>query len=315
MITFTSTTTLSQDIRVQQFLVGTNKSAVIGSPGSLEHGPGHASVPGEEKRSKTSVAALAKPTTALQRRVQENDTRPKIILSSQYPVRRLASILAKPNNTTKWSRVTIGYRHRCGWAWSFVTLPPCWPSSSSCCRRILPTLLAGFGDGLPGVSTTPPCPIQSQLGMASLVRHRPRQSMVSIICQVIPIVDAPGQAGYQDKRHTRFLYALWMASRASLMVTPLRFRAVTSIPRGKCKSILLTGGLVRCSFKIEGSSTVEELLLIFLWQYLVLAYRFFERHHRREATYHPVFCVSTASSRSIPSASETILLIYDLSQD
>lgn len=64
--------------------------------------------------------------------------------------------------------------------------------------------------------------------------------------------------------HTRFLYALWMASRASLMVTPLRLRADTSSPSGKWRSIFLTGGVVKCSFSMLGSSTVLELLLIFL---------------------------------------------------
>lgn len=56
-----------------------------------------------------------------------------------------------------------------------------------------------------------------------------------------------------------------MASRASLIVTPFRLRAVTSLPNGKCRSIFLTGGLVNGSFRIAGSSTVAELLLIFLY--------------------------------------------------
>lgn len=63
---------------------------------------------------------------------------------------------------------------------------------------------------------------------------------------------------------TRFLYALWMASMASLMVTPLRFLAVTSIPKGKCRSIFLTGGFVKCILRIEGSSIDMGLELIFL---------------------------------------------------
>lgn len=51
---------------------------------------------------------------------------------------------------------------------------------------------------------------------------------------------------------------------ASLIVTPRRFRAVTSMPSGKCRSILLTGGLVRCSLRMSLSSIVLEEVLIFL---------------------------------------------------
>ena len=63
---------------------------------------------------------------------------------------------------------------------------------------------------------------------------------------------------------TRFLLALWMASRASLMVTPLRYRAVIFMPREVTRSIRLTGGSVRCFVRISLSSTWEEDVLIFL---------------------------------------------------
>lgn len=55
-----------------------------------------------------------------------------------------------------------------------------------------------------------------------------------------------------------------MASSASLIVTPLRLRAVTSRPRGKCRSIFLIGGVVRSFFSSSLSSTVDGEVLIFL---------------------------------------------------
>lgn len=64
--------------------------------------------------------------------------------------------------------------------------------------------------------------------------------------------------------HTLFLNCLWMASNASLIVTPLRFRAVTSSPSGKCRSIFLIGGSVSIFFKISRSSTVDGEVLTFL---------------------------------------------------
>lgn len=48
------------------------------------------------------------------------------------------------------------------------------------------------------------------------------------------------------------------------MVTPLRFRAVTSSPSGKCRSIFFTGGVVSSFLRISLSSTVEGDVLIFL---------------------------------------------------
>jgi hypothetical protein len=47
-------------------------------------------------------------------------------------------------------------------------------------------------------------------------------------------------------------------------VTPLRFRAVTSRPRGKCRSIFLTGGVTRNILRISLSSIVEGEVLSFL---------------------------------------------------
>ena len=46
-----------------------------------------------------------------------------------------------------------------------------------------------------------------------------------------------------------------MASSASLIVTPFKFRAVTSRPVGKRKSIFLTGGVVRSFFNTSLSSS------------------------------------------------------------
>lgn len=48
------------------------------------------------------------------------------------------------------------------------------------------------------------------------------------------------------------------------MVTPLRFRAVTSNPKGKWRSIFLTGGVVSSFLRMSFSSTVDGDLLIFL---------------------------------------------------
>lgn len=63
---------------------------------------------------------------------------------------------------------------------------------------------------------------------------------------------------------TFFLNCLWMASSASLMVTPLRFRAVTSRPRGKWRSIFLMGGVTSSFLRTAGSSTVEGEAFSFL---------------------------------------------------
>ena len=63
---------------------------------------------------------------------------------------------------------------------------------------------------------------------------------------------------------TFFLNCLWMASMASLMVTPLRFRAVTSRPSGKWRSIFLMGGVVRSFLRTSLSSMDVGDVLIFL---------------------------------------------------
>lgn len=63
---------------------------------------------------------------------------------------------------------------------------------------------------------------------------------------------------------TFFLNCLWMASSASLMVTPLRLRAVTSRPKGKCRSIFLMGGLQRSFLRTSLSSMEEGAVLSFL---------------------------------------------------
>ena len=69
---------------------------------------------------------------------------------------------------------------------------------------------------------------------------------------------------------TFFLNCLWIASNASLIVTPFRFRAVTSSPSGKCRSIFLTGGVVKNFFKASFSSTVEGDVLSFLRELLLM---------------------------------------------
>lgn len=143
-------------------------------------------------------------------------------------------------------------------------LPSC--SSSSCRHRNRSrwVLIAG---GRPTVSMTRPCPIQSQPSKACRVRHRPVRRQHTHSTTRVP--ERLGKRTHKkntwNSLRTRFLYALWMASRASLIVTPFRLRAVTSLPNGKCRSIFLTGGLVNGSFRIAGSSTVAELLLIFLY--------------------------------------------------
>ena len=68
----------------------------------------------------------------------------------------------------------------------------------------------------------------------------------------------------KDPRLTLFLFGLCMASNASLMVTPLRFRATTVMPRGNSISIFLTGGVVSIFLRISLSSTDVEDELIFL---------------------------------------------------
>lgn len=71
------------------------------------------------------------------------------------------------------------------------------------------------------------------------------------------------------KLRTLFLNCLWMASRASLMVTPFMFLAVTSRPSGKCRVIFLTLGVHNGKARYDGSSTVDGDLLSFLSSELV----------------------------------------------
>jgi hypothetical protein len=67
-----------------------------------------------------------------------------------------------------------------------------------------------------------------------------------------------------EESQTFFRNCLWMASSASLIVTPFRFRAVTSRPSGKWRSIFLTGGVVSIFFRYSLSSTVFGDLFSFL---------------------------------------------------
>ena len=104
-------------------------------------------------------------------------------------------------------------------------------------------------------STILPCPTRNQQVQAILVRRRP-ESEILVYSNFLLLI--------HSMLLTFFLNCLWMASKASLIVTPLRLRAVTSRPRGKCRSIFLTGGLVRNFFKASFSSTVAGEVLSFL---------------------------------------------------
>jgi hypothetical protein len=63
---------------------------------------------------------------------------------------------------------------------------------------------------------------------------------------------------------TFFLSCLWIASNASLIVTPFKLRAVTSRPKGNCKSTFLTRGSHRGFLRTSLSSTVEGDVFTFL---------------------------------------------------
>lgn len=86
--------------------------------------------------------------------------------------------------------------------------------------------------------------------------------LLELIVGLDSVSTAP--AGIATGKLTLFLNCLWMASSASLIVTPLRFRAVTSSPRGKWRSIFLTGGVVSIFLRCSLSSTVVGDVLIFL---------------------------------------------------
>jgi hypothetical protein len=83
---------------------------------------------------------------------------------------------------------------------------------------------------------------------------------------------------------------------------------VTSMPNGKWRSILFTGGFVRCSERISFSSTVPEDVLIFLLRGCGIRVSFWgevgDGRHDEGDAYHPVLCVSGASSSSVFDASE-----------
>ena len=126
---------------------------------------------------------------------------------------------------------------------------PC--SSSSCCPpRVRLRLWKGV---LSDSSTTLPCPTRTQPGMVLLARLQP-----------IELISARSRTAQRTSRHTLFLNCLCIASSASLMVTPFRFRATTSIPVGNLRSIFLTGGLVSIFLRTPGSSIELEDWLIFL---------------------------------------------------
>lgn len=122
---------------------------------------------------------------------------------------------------------------------------------------------------------------------------------------------------------TRFLNCLWMASNASLMVTPFMFRATTSRPSGKCRVIDLSLGSVSGSFSTDGSSTVVGDLFSFLESHLLARVQTKKARHSypdhggpddnsaerlRESngmrlSYQLSFCVSIEMSMCLPSFS------------
>lgn len=93
------------------------------------------------------------------------------------------------------------------------------------------------------------------------------------------------------------------------MVTPFRFLAVTSRPKGKCRSIFLTGGSVRCFLRIDGSSTVLVEVLIFLSSYQYLNIQADRQPCGGDGmNYQLVFCVSGATESFVPSFSGGLLI-------
>ena len=109
----------------------------------------------------------------------------------------------------------------------------------------------------PAVSTIHLYPIRNLLAPVVLVHHRPGYRLSQILFTNEDVVRG-------EPKVTFFLNCLWIASSASLIVTPLRFRAVTSRPSGKCRSIFLTGGLVRNFLRTSFSSKVAGEVLSFL---------------------------------------------------
>lgn len=84
--------------------------------------------------------------------------------------------------------------------------------------------------------------------------------LVILLLWVVSLVDQ-----VEDKYEllTFFFSGLWIASSASRMVTPFRFRAVTMMPVGNWRSILLIKGVVR-GFLTSTWSIVPGDVLIFL---------------------------------------------------
>jgi hypothetical protein len=110
-----------------------------------------------------------------------------------------------------------------------------------------------------------------------------------------------------------------MASNASLIVTPFRFRAVTSSPRGKWRSIFLTGGsvsiflrelfsgssidigdlLIRLNIMTHQSSFYQNVRKLSQGQGMARTSEAFQS----KCTYQFSFCVSLAIFSSFPSFS------------
>jgi hypothetical protein len=102
-------------------------------------------------------------------------------------------------------------------------------------------------------------PTRNRLGMASRTRHLPA-------AEISMLLGTTADADGKKEILTRFLNCLWMASNASLMVTPFMFRATTSRPSGKCRVIFLTLGRHNGSFRTAGSSTLVGDSFSFLWK-------------------------------------------------
>lgn len=145
-------------------------------------------------------------------------------------------------NAKEWTRT----RSSC-LMFSKPILPPyssCSFSNSSAVQHLL------WLDVPSDVSTTPLDPIQSLSGMVLRARHRPYKSAL--------------KTSMHMRLLTFFLNCLCIASSASFIVTPFRFRAETSRPNGKCRSIFLTGGVVSNFLRTVGSSTSCTEVLTFL---------------------------------------------------
>ncbi len=90
-----------------------------------------------------------------------------------------------------------------------------------------------------------------------------------------------------------------MASRASLIVTPNLFRAVTTTPCWKWRSIALTRGVIMGFFNMSFSSTVVGDVFIFLFRKIdVSAGKTDKLRYKGQYKrfYHPVPCVSFATT-------------------